>query len=345
MALATHRPETDLMLPLPAPGERWDPHTIHTHYFGLSVPQASLGAFLYVRYQPAFPLAQGGIAIFRGLDNVSPLDVDFLDYEVTMPWPKVERNTITTANGLTIEFLEPGRKVRLRYESADRETRFDLVQTAVTPLFARGHVMPGEAEQSDPSQSPGGSEQFMHSTGELVVRGERFVVDCHAARDRSWRQIRTERQGAVKSPPVGWSPMYFGDDLVFNQVSFEPLATDPAWRGLYDVPTNRPTHHFAWVYRGGEPRAIRRVRRRVLERHAELHAATRQEIEAEDETGDVYHFHGQAIAMAAVPAWPNASFRDSVYRWVNDDGRVAHCTYQEIWFDGYQRAMKSKTTA
>jgi len=46
--------------------------------------------------------------------------------------------------------------------------------------------------------------------------------------------------------------------------------------------------------------------------------------------------------MAALPAWPNLTFRDSVYRWETEDGRVTHCTYQEIWFDKFQRAMKAK---
>lgn len=46
--------------------ENWDPHTIHTHYFGFSIPSAEIGAFLYIRYQPAFPLCQGGVSIFRG---------------------------------------------------------------------------------------------------------------------------------------------------------------------------------------------------------------------------------------------------------------------------------------
>ena len=30
MALATHSGDTDLLLPLPAAGEQWDPHLIHT---------------------------------------------------------------------------------------------------------------------------------------------------------------------------------------------------------------------------------------------------------------------------------------------------------------------------
>jgi hypothetical protein len=338
MPITTQPPETDLILPLPD-GQDWDPHTIHTHYFGFSVPEAELGAFLYVRYQPAFPLSQGGLCVFRGLDNVEVGDAGFLDYRITMPWPEIKGTSITTANGLRIEFTEPGRAARITFASADGQTSIDILQEAVTPLLARGHVMPGEEHDSDPAQRPGGSEQFMHVTGELVLHGERHEVDCFAPRDRSWRQVRGETP-SMPVPPVGWSPMYFGEDLVFNQISFEPADTDPAWLGVYDVPADRPSHHFAWVMGDGEPVEVVRVRRNVLERHPQLHAAIRQEIEAEDERGRTFRFSGRAVAMAALPAWPNVSFRDSVFRWEDEQGRVAHATYQEIWFDAYQRAMK-----
>lgn len=349
MAHGVHPPETDLLLPLPADGEQWDPHTIHTHYFGFSIPEAQIGAFLYVRYMPAVPLSHGGVCLFRGTDNVHVTDMEFLDYEVGMPWPEIDGNVIKTANGLQIEFLEPGRVARITYTSNDGETSLDVTQTAVTPLLARGHVMPGEElRQGLDGQGdvrPGGSEQVMHVTGELILRGERFEVDCHAPRDRSWKQIRVERQGAVPVPPVGWSPMYFGPDLMFNQISFEAQDTDPAWEGVYRVPADRPSHHYAWVVRDGETYEITRVRRNVLEYDPDIFMATRQEIEAEDETGHVYRFTGEAIATATIPAWPNASFHDSVFRWEAQDGRVAHATYQEIWFDDYQRAMKDRFRA
>jgi hypothetical protein len=80
-----------------------------------------------------------------------------------------------------------------------------------------------------------------------------------------------------------------------------------------------------------------RPRRRVR-----LYAATRQEIEAEDERGRLHRFSGSAIAMSVIPAWPNVTFRDSIYRWEDEQGRVTHSTYQEIWFDAYQRAMKAR---
>jgi hypothetical protein len=336
-------PETDLILPLPAAGETWDPWTIHTHYFGFTIPEAEIGAFLYLRYQPAFPLCQGGVAIFKGLDNHEPNDMEFVDYRLTMPWPEIDGATITTLNGLAIEFLEPGKRARISFESADGQTKIDVIQEAITPLLRRGHVMPGEEHNSDPAQNPGGSEQFMHVTGELILHGERYAIDCLHPRDRSWRQIRVETPSAPV-PPVGWSPMAFGEDLVFNQVSFEAADTDPAWLGVYDMPADRPTHHFAWLSVDGELRPISRIRRSVLERHPRLYAATRQDVEAWEEDGTIHRFSGTAIAMAAIPAWPNVTFRDSVFRWEDESGRITHSTYQEIWFDTYQRAMKQRAS-
>jgi hypothetical protein len=341
---AIQPPQTDLILPLPGAGESWDPHTIHTHYFGFSIPEAAIGAFLYVRYQPAFPLCQGGVVVFRGTDNVSHLDAEHVNYEMTMPWPEVDGSTIRTANGLSIEFLEPGRVARIRYASADGSTSIDVTQTAVTPLLVRGHIMPGEEDHhGDPGRVPGGSEQFMHCVGELVLDGQRYAVDCHAARDRSWRQVRTEAQGGVPVPPVGWSPMWFGEDLIFNQISFEAPDSDPSWTGIYQVPADRPTHHFAWLQEGDETLDVVRIRRRVLETQPVTFATLRQEIEAQDARGRVHRFHGEAIATAPIPAWPNVSFHDSVFRWEDERGRVAHCTYQEIWFDRYQRALKARS--
>jgi hypothetical protein len=341
MSTATHPPETDLIVPLPASDERWDPWTIHTHYFGFSVPEAEIGAFIYIRYQPAFALCAGGVVLFQGTYNLEPCDTEFIDYRMTMPWPQIEGNTITTANGLRIEFLELGRKARVTFTSSDGSTSIDVLQEAVSPLLVRGHVMPGEDRDADPSLSAGGSEQFMHVTGEVVLRGTSYSVDCLHPRDRSWRQVRTE-QPSMPMPPVGWSPMCFGEDLIFNQISFESADTDPAWTGVYEMPADRPTHHFAWLYVDGELTEITRVRRNVLERHPQLHAALRQEIEAHDTAGRVHNFSGTAIAMAAMPAWPNVIFRDSVYRWEDDRGRITHSTYQEIWFDDYQRAMKRR---
>jgi len=330
--LPVHAPETDL-IGVNAGDGGFEPDTVHTHYFGFQVPEAGIGAYTYIRYQPWYPLCQGGVVIFQGLDHRVPLDAAYHDYRMTMPYPDVDGLRITTANGYAVEFLELGRSARITYESAD--ATFDITQVAVTPLVARGAVIPGENLHA--SHEPGGSEQFMHCTGELVVNGDRHAVDCFPIRDRSWRQVRSERE--IDHPPVGWSPMCFGDDLMFNQVGFEAPDTGPAWKGLFDVADDARTFHFGFVWADGEARSLTRVRRDVARYHPELFAALEQTIEAEDETGKTWRFHGRALAMAHLPSWPNNFFVDAVYRWEAEDGRVAHCTYQEAWYRKFHRAM------
>src|SRR5688500_5817458 len=242
MPLATNPPETDLWLPRPSAAETWDPHTVHTHYFGLSVPEAEIGVFVYLRAQPVFGLSSGGVCVFRGLDNRFPLGIEHLDWIVTMPYPEVVDNVITTANGLRIEFVEPGRVVRLSYASADGATSFDVTQTAGTPLLVRGHVMPGEDSDTDPAQRPGGSEQFMHCVGELGRPGGRHPAAAGSSWGRWWGRVRWER--AVSPSPVAWSPWHFGDDLMFNQVGFESPDPSPPWKGLFDVAADARTFHF-----------------------------------------------------------------------------------------------------
>ena len=56
-------------------------------------------------------------------------------------------------------------------------------------------------------------------------------------------------------------------------------------------------------------------------------------------------FLGEAVATAPVPAWPNVSFHDSVFRWEDEQGRVAHATYQEVWFDDYHQSMRNRSRA
>lgn len=354
---ATAPGSTDLYLPAAPPGEHLDPYTVHTYYFGVSVPEAGIGVFVYLRAQPGFPLAQGGLVAFRGLENLALLDAEYHDFRATMPWPAVDGNVIRTDNGLTLTISDPGHLIRVQYESPDGETRLDVTQRAISPLIARGHVVPGEEDHhggahrrrpgaDGASRAPGGIEQFMHARGELVLRGERHEVDCLAVRDRSWLQVRTEPPGGAKrTPPIGWTPISFGPQLCLNVTSMGHPDTDPAWAGLYDLPAGAPTHYSGWISRGQQIRGIATVRRNVLEYHPTQFAALRQELEIVDETGEAYRFTGEAVAMSPVAAWPNIAFHDSVYRWTDSRGAVTHCTYQEIWHDDYQRACNARRIA
>ena len=71
MSVATQSPETDLLIPRPAPGEQWAPHTVHTHYFGFNIPEYAIGTFAYIRYMPALGVCQAGFQAYQGLDAAS----------------------------------------------------------------------------------------------------------------------------------------------------------------------------------------------------------------------------------------------------------------------------------
>lgn len=341
--IATHEPDTDVLLPLPPPGEQWNEHTVYNYCSLLNVADAGLSVFTYVKCKPAFPLCEGGVCIFRGLDNHAPVDMDFMDYQMTMPWSGIEDGKVALANGLTVHVLEPGRKLRLTYRSPDGGTSIDVEQTALTPLLARGHVIPGEDKRKGAEgQSVGGSEQIMHSVGEIVLDGERFEVDCTDGRDRSWGQIRSEYRDSTNFAPAIWTPVYY-DDLAFNQVGYEAPDTNPSWEGVFDIPEDQPTHHFAWAFVDGEPREITRVHLDVLERHPVLHMASRFEIEAEDADGGTYAFSAEAVAMTALPTWPQSVLRQALYRWTDERGRIAFNSAQEMWWDQkYTHAMNAR---
>jgi hypothetical protein len=261
-----------------------------------------------------------------------------------MPWPVIAVNSLTTRNGLTLRFVEPGRVIRLTYTSNDGRTRMDVTATAVTPMVARGHVMPGEEQHHGGPRAHGGMEQIMHYAGRLIVNGDTYTVDAHDVRDRSWNQVRTERQGEILAPPVCWTPMYFGPDLALNQVSPETHDTGPLWPEVYDIPPDRVRPVFGWTYsaEADEALLITRTRRNVVERHAVLGMPTRQELEIEDETGRVRRFTGSALSVTDMPMWPNVNMRIAVYRWTDEHGRATHSSTQEIWFDRYQRLLKAK---
>lgn len=339
MASATQPPDSDLLIPTPADGEHWDPHTVHTHYFGFNIPEHAIGTFAYIRYMPVAGIAHAGFVAYQGIDNLVLQDCLHHDYQIGCPYPEVS-GTSFTANGLTFDFLQPGRSAQITYHSADDRCRVDVRAEAVTPLAARGHVVPGEELHT--SQMPGGSEQFMHYTGELEVDGNTYTVDCRAARDRSWRQVRAETLEANSHPPIMWTPVYFDTDFAFNQVGFAAPDTNPLWLDGHDIPQGAPTHHFAWVSVNGEVRDVIRVHRRDLELHPITLAPLKTLIEAEDESGAHYTLRGEAIAHAPLPAWPNIAAYETLFRWEDVRGRVAYGPGQSIWNHVSHKAMRAK---
>lgn len=88
----------------------------------------------------------------------------------------------------------------------------------MTPLLARGHIIPGEDKDSNPTKEPGGSEQFMHSVGEIrrVTDVRRTVHAYHPvlfaptlqtieAQDETGQRYRFEGEAVAMAPVPAWT--------------------------------------------------------------------------------------------------------------------------------------------
>lgn len=340
----THDASTDLILPDRQPGEQLDPHLIYTYAWLFTVPHDEISVFAYVKCKPYFSLSEGGLCVFRGLDNLDAPDMAFMDYQMTMPWPQFGDNMLTMANGLRIEILEPGKRFRLTYRSPDGKTSVEVESTGVTDLLARGHVIPGEdSHGASGERAKGGSEQMMRNVGHLVLDGHRYEFDSVDGRDRSWGQTRSEYRDALQFPPAIWTPVWY-DDLAFNQVGYEAADTDPSWAGVFDVPTDAPTFHNAWVIVNGEVRQIESVHLNATARHPYLHMVSAFEVSAVDSTGATHELSAEAIGMTALPTWNHSILRQALYRWTDSRGRIAYNSAQEMWWDqAFQHAMNRRS--
>ena len=335
--------ETEIYIPAPAPGELWTPWIVHTHYYSFSADEGNIGAYLYLRWQPANHTSQVGICIFQGTDATESLDMAHHDYRNTLGWPEVsdDGRTFTTEQGYAIAYAEDLRSARLSYTSSDGSTSFDLDATGATPLYARGHVVPTEVGQDGHDLHPGGSDQIVHVVGELVLNDVRHAVDCYAFRDRSWGQLRPET--TMATPPVSCIPQYYGPDLAFNVVSLEHPDTNPAWTGIYEWPEGKSSVLYGWGVVDGEFVDVVDAVRDASDYHPLHTVPQHQEVDVTFSNGKTVHVSGDMVSMTTVFTWANSIVRCGVYRWTAPDGRTTYDSYQEMYFDGqYARELKRR---
>ena len=142
MTLATQSPETDLLIPRPAPASSGTPTPSTPTTSASTSPSTRSGRSPTSATCRRLGICHAGSWRIRALDNLVLPDCLHSDYKIGCPYPESDGNAFT-ANGLTFDFLEPGRVAQITYRSADGRCQVDVRAEAVTPLAARGHVVPG----------------------------------------------------------------------------------------------------------------------------------------------------------------------------------------------------------
>lgn len=194
-----------------------DPWWNESAWFGFSIPEREVNGFFYFWHRPNMNLVAGGVAMWDGHGthrddclyyhwypfNPAPVQAGMFEFELS--------------NGMSVRTLEPLRAYQLGFRSEGCE--LDLTWRGVTPAY---DVTFGEPATTRGTEDFGDFhyEQFGHVDGAVLIEGERYDVDGHHVRDRSWgvrRPFQPTMRGGLE---MGW----VSDRLAFSTTMITPVT-------------------------------------------------------------------------------------------------------------------------
>ena len=297
-------------------GEPGDTRT-ETWYWGFNVPEHAINCFCYCWVHPNLSVVTGGLLIYKGFKHQHLASELFEIRDFMSTGFLGDGRDIRMPNGFRAEVLEPLKHMRLTFQDPVRQTSVDVELRASSDLLMRANSKH--------------FEQVMKVTGELVLRGERYTVDCFNVRDRSWGELRPEDHAPI--PPYTWVTGVFGDgEFAFNLGAHDDPARNPDWASVYQLPPESIVKD-GWVLVDGEKRRLTRASK-LTHRQKPLLRPLRHEIELEDTTGRVYHITGEVVASSNWAGWANSNCHLGLVRW-SCDGRVGWGETQEVQWNDY----------
>lgn len=282
-----------------------------TQYFGFSVPEHNIHAFLYLWYHPNLNVLAAGPMIMQGVKPVGQSS-ELFDYRNYFPDSQLDPSlsNFTLDSSYSVEMLEPGKVFRLRYRDDQRDSGYDVISEAISDIL----MWPGSKH----------FEQVMRVKGELRLRGQTYAVDGHNIRDRSWGELRLENP--VAGPPIVWSTGVFGDDFSFNITGFDDPAMNPAHNDLLPAAGVDP-HKFGWIIIDGKPAVVDGARSRTTYNPVTLMPET-IDIDVYVE-GRTYEIRGKVTAGAPISPWMNNRAPICLVRW-ECNGRIGWGDLQQV---------------
>jgi hypothetical protein len=298
---------------------------VETSYFGFNIPAEGITCEIYHWMHPYFRVCSGGVLIFRGFIPVQ-MAMDYIDWRTYMPMPEDLVNC-TMPSGVHIEMLAPGGPFRLHYEDQERETKFNIVTTAIMPLAVRPDTRH--------------FTQAMRTKGELSLRGCRYEVDGFFTRDRSWGAPRSEKP--LPLPPMSWMVGVFDEGFAFHVSAFDSPIYHPDWAGVYPDLGEGRNLLWGYIWDSGRMTAIEFADVLVLRTQDGL-APREFKVNLRDTDGRKYAISGRASAQAPFQIWDNMGAYYTQVRWECND-KVGHGDHQECDFNDYFWRMRKAKQA
>jgi len=312
-----------------------------------SVPEAGILGNLYVASRPNLGVALTSVALAKGICRQA-YEVDFSDAQMHLPAPK-DFTSFALESGLAVEVTDAPRQYRFRYAyRGGDECAMDLTFTGIhrpfdcedpaeNPLLEKpeGHAYDSRLgdqwgnRSTDATYASGHFNTIGRTTGELILRGKRYQVDCYDCMDHSWSR-RTE----VSRRAVAYLSACFGPDYgVHIAVPLDLVDGETVYEQL----------RFGFVVENGETYGLV---------SAEVTGSTTDMlpmgcwVTCTDVRGKVHRFSGAAIA-----GHPYDNFNPShiafqcLMRWESSDGRVGFSEMANIFGREFISAPLSRSAS
>lgn len=273
-----------------------------TYYFGFHVPEEAIHGYIYVWLHPNLNVVSAGVMISRGFQRTN-LAADYFDIRAYLALDEhvdAATGVLRFPMGLVLTPLQSMQHWHLKLDAPGQQTGFDFQVRAAQPAAIRADMKH--------------FDQNMHIEGDLLLRGQRYHVNCHQIRDRSWSNPRLE--DAMPVPPYDWLSLTNGAGFSMNMSLFDDLSVLGNPGGALHLPPK--LLQDGWICHGaGSEAKFRRivdVKKRTL-RTADTLMPTRHEVTAIDDHGDQYELIGESMGGGNWNGWPNMIWHQNLMRW------------------------------
>ncbi len=298
----------------PSDDFRW----CETNPFLFNIPEARLSGVIYLVTRPKLGVCMSDITLQDRFTRLWDEQL-YIDNQQHLPCP-ASLLDYQLPNGLSVRAVKPLEHYEVHYEGID-DTHITLEFRALMPPYDMNDpaMDPLAAKRIDAGWSKafgGHFEQTGRVTGELVVRGQRHVIDCIDTLDRSWGP-RAERDNAC----VVWLHGSFGEGLTIHLLcTFDPART-LAFGTLIS----------GYVLDDGAVHGLVSMEGRS-ERTGQLPLST--VVSVTDVRGKRYTMTGAAMNGAPWAPYPSLVYTQCLMRW-NLDGRIGYGVQQDVMSRAY----------
>jgi hypothetical protein len=294
-----------------------------TQYFGFGVPGQQIHGMGYLWHHPNLQVVSGGVFVWKGHSRYMP-DAEICDYRAFMRDTALagDLHDYRLDNGYGVRVVEPLQTLHMSYEDTTRNNSVALDFNAIAPP-----VMYGDGRHF---------EQPMRVSGDLVLAGRHYDVNCYTIRDRSWGRSRTEDHMSL--PPITWTTGIFGDDFGFNCTVFDQAENNAQAAAAPTMPKEN-TVSGGWILRDGAVSRVVEVDKKIR-RDPQTGLPLEIDLRLTPEEGQPIEVHGTLEATFPWSCWPNMMLLLGQMRY-ECEGRVAYGDIQDGYWHDYLRSVQA----